>query len=252
MEGKGNYAGSVTKTFEILPIETEGGGSGTGSGETESGGSEIGSGETESGGSETEKDTSKPEIMEPNRNEPDQVSNLKVSKSTTKSITLKWDKVTGADGYTIYRWNSGTKKWEKLATTKKLTYTDKNRSAGKKYKYAVATYDKKDGKTYTSERKIIKAAAAPKSVKNLKVKKTTKTAVTLSWKKVTNATGYVVYRQDAGSKKWVKVGTTKKTSYTNKKLKKGKNYKYAVSAYISYDGKTYNSTKKTVKAKTKK
>ncbi len=278
LTAKGNYTGSVLKMFEILPAETEGSGNGTESGETEGSGtgnnetegsgtgsdetegSETGNGstdETEINGSETEKEDSKPEIngpeiSEPDRNKPDKVGKLRISNSTTKTITLKWNKVPGVDGYRIYRWNSSSKKWKKLATTKKLTYTDKNRISGTKYKYAVSAYDKKDGKTYTSEKEIIKAATEPASVKSLKVKKTTKKTVTLSWKNVKSATGYIVYRQNTGSKKWVKVGTTKKTSYTNKKLKAGKNYKYAVSAYISYDGKTYSGTKKTVKAKTKK
>ena len=40
---------------------------------------------------------------------------------TTTTITLKWNKVTGADGYRVYKYNSKTKKYEKLKDVTKNT-----------------------------------------------------------------------------------------------------------------------------------
>lgn len=62
-----------------------------------------------------------------------------------KSVTLKWNKTTGASGYEVYR-KSGSSGYSKLDTTTALSYTDKNVEPSTKYTYAVRAY-KKSGKT---------------------------------------------------------------------------------------------------------
>ena len=61
------------------------------------------------------------------------------------------------------------------------------------------------------------------------IKKSERT-VTLSWKKVGGASVYYVYRSTSKKGTYSYVGSTKKTSFKNSKLKKGKNYYYKVSA----------------------
>lgn len=82
--------------------------------------------------------------------------------------------------------------------------------------------------------------------KKVSVKKkytaTTK-SVTISWKKLSGATGYRVYRYDYSAKKWRKVKTSKKTSYKDTTLKPGTNYLYCVKGYKKRKGKTYWSKK---------
>lgn len=65
------------------------------------------------------------------------------------------------------------------------------------------------------------------------------TSIKLTWKKVSGATGYIIYGSKCGTKmKKIKTikGASKKT-YTQKKLKAGKFYKYIVVAYKVVDGK---------------
>ncbi len=65
------------------------------------------------------------------------------------------------------------------------------------------------------------------------------TSIKLTWKKVSGATGYIIYGSKCGTKmKKIKTikGASKKT-YTQKKLKAGKFYKYIVAAYKVVDGK---------------
>lgn len=62
-------------------------------------------------------------------------------------------------------------------------------------------------------------------------KKVTKNAVTLSWKKVKNASFYVVYGAKCGKNAYKKLTKTGKTTFTNKKLKKGTYYKYIITAF---------------------
>lgn len=65
--------------------------------------------------------------------------------------------------------------------------------------------------------------------------------VSITWKKVSDASGYIVYRKTSGSSKWVKIKTLKgagKIRYTDKavKSKNGKTYAYQVVTYKDAKG----------------
>ncbi|MGM9975279.1 MAG: GH25 family lysozyme, partial [Clostridiaceae bacterium] len=65
---------------------------------------------------------------------PDKVLDVKVEGSTTSSATINWRVMEGATGYVVYRYNSSTDKYTKIATVKgkgKTSYTDKGLSASK-------------------------------------------------------------------------------------------------------------------------
>ncbi len=95
---------------------------------------------------------------------------------------------------------------------------------------------------------VVKAPAAPKSFKAKNVKKK---SVKLTWKKVSGANGYVIYRSTKKNKGFKKIKTitkAKTVKYTNKKLKKGKTYYFKIRAYKTVNGKKvyskYTSVKK--------
>lgn len=76
--------------------------------------------------------------------------------SAKKGITFKWNKVTGASGYYVYR-KTGSGKYEKIATVKgntKVTYVDKTAKKGKTYTYTVKAYYKSYTSAYKSGLKI--------------------------------------------------------------------------------------------------
>ena len=87
----------------------------------------------------------------------------------------------------------------------------------------------------------------------LKAAKVKKNSIKLSWKKVKGADGYIIYGGKCG-KKMKYITTIKKTSaasYTAKKLKKGKYYKYVVVAYkTTASGGKVITTSKSVHAAT--
>ncbi len=67
---------------------------------------------------------------------------LKSVASDKSGITFKWSKVTGAEGYIVYR-KTGTGSWVKLATVKggtKVSYLDKSAKKGTTYTYTVRAY----------------------------------------------------------------------------------------------------------------
>lgn len=62
--------------------------------------------------------------------------------------------------------------------------------------------------------------------------------VSLTWDKVKGATGYQVYYSDNG-RKFTKLKTTTKTSFSTTKLEKDSSFQFKVRAYSRVNGKTY-------------
>lgn len=74
-----------------------------------------------------------------------------------KAIVCKWNKIAGANSYTVYARKRGASKWVKVKTTSKTSYTIK-KLKGKKidtkknnYEMRVTASAKVDGKKYTSD-----------------------------------------------------------------------------------------------------
>lgn len=75
---------------------------------------------------------------------------------------------------------------------------------------------------------------------HIKASKKSSTSIRLSWSKVTDSNGYIIYRKSPGKKKYKKIKTiskSSKTKWTNKKLKKNKTYRYKIKAYKKVNGK---------------
>lgn len=75
------------------------------------------------------------------------------------------------------------------------------------------------------------------------------TTATVSWKKVSGANDYYVYRSTSKNGTYSYIGHTKSTKFQNKKLKKGKTYYYKVSAVKIVNGIKQRSNLSTVKGK---
>lgn len=111
------------------------------------------------------------------------ILSARATKTTKNKITLKWKKVTGADGYIIYGNKCGTKnKYKKITTlnAKKTTYTQANRKKGTYYKYLVVAYKLVDGKKVTiAASKTVHAATTGGKYGNASAVKVNKTKVSL-------------------------------------------------------------------------
>ena len=179
------------------------------------------------------------------------VTGLKISASTAKSVKLSWKKIPEAKGYIIYQYNNSKKKWDTKATLTKNTaaYTLKGLTAGTNYRFAVKAYiQSKDGKQISSKSYAsVYTATAPNAV-NFKVTPGKKKA-TLKWSKVKGATGYTVYYKTNKQKSWKKLKSLKATRYTKTKLKSGTTYTFTVKAFKTYKGKTYTSSFRSKKVK---
>ncbi len=159
-------------------------------------------------------------------------SGLKATAATESSISLSWTRVSDADGYRIYRYNTSTKKWVGIKNTTALTYTDKNLTAGTLYSYGVRAIEVKDGKyVYGEASNLISTLTLPGQTKNLKVAEADNSSITLAWDKASGATGYELYYRNATTKKFTRFAVTSATKYTIKNLKAGSSFVFAVRAY---------------------
>lgn len=182
---------------------------------------------------------------------PGKVSGVKVTATTTNSITLKWNKVSGASGYRIYQYNKKTKKYVALGSVsaKTLKVTIKKLSPGTTYQFYVKAYKKQDGITaYGSYSSAVKVSTKLAKVTLSSLKSSKKTQATVKWKEVTGAAKYEV--QYSTSSKFItsKTATTGKTSSTTlKKLKSKKTYYVRVRGYKELSGKKVYSAWSSVK-----
>ena len=172
--------------------------------------------------------------------------------SSANAVKMSWNKVSGATGYRVYKYNTSTKKWQTVANTKNTYYTFSKLKSGTTYKFTVRAYRTEGGKTYLSPKYSTFTTSTNPATVNFKLSAGSKKA-TVKWSKVTGATGYKVYYKTSknGSWKCLKTANNKTTSYTKTGLTKGKTYYFTVKAYRTVGGKTYNGsyTTKNVKIK---
>lgn len=128
-----------------------------------------------------------------------------------KSNVITYDKVTGANGYEIYR--STTKKgtYKKIGTVKKgskVSFTDKKSDTGVKYYYKVKAYRNVNGKKVRSEfSKYVMGKAVLDKVAIKDAEAISATSVFVTWKKVKGATGYAIYRSTEKKGTYKKIAT---------------------------------------------
>lgn len=157
------------------------------------------------------------------------VSELSIYKVTYNSLSLKWNKVTGAMGYEIYVSDSETGIFEKLALVKRTTYVHKKLELGKVYYYKIRAV-RKDYVTAFSE--IVKGSPAYERLSGLKAVGTSTSTIKISWRRVLGLT-YVVerYNTEADAKNRTKMKKSIESdsaSVTDEDLRSGKTYYYMV------------------------
>ncbi len=172
------------------------------------------------------------------------VAGIKVT-AAASSLKVTWSKVSGATSYEVYYSKDG-KKWSKV-TVKTNSATISKLSANTTYYVMVKAYK---GKVLLAQSDNVKTATLLAAPTSLKTSRVTKNSLRLSWKKVSGAAGYEVYRN---GKKVATLKGGKTDTFNDKKLAKNTTYKYSVKAYKVVSGKNvYGASSSTISVKTKK
>ncbi len=179
-----------------------------------------------------------------------EITGVKTSKYTNKSITLSWTKNSVVSGYEIY--NSKNRRDVRITKPGTTKGTISKLKAGTAATFRVRAYVNKDGQYYYGPFTSIKTATAPDSTKISSIASSKAKQVAVKWKKVKGATQYEVYRSTKSKSGYKKIGTTKKTSYTDKKATGGKKYYYKIRVCKKIDKKNYYSSYSAVKSITAK
>ena len=168
--------------------------------------------------------------------------------TTTGKPKLSWNKVAGAEKYRLYRATSKNGKYTLIKTTmSSTTYTDTTAKAGKNYYYKVRALDT-DTDTYSKYSNIVnRCCDLAKPTVSIKLNSGDPK---VTWKKVSGATKYRIYRATSKNGTYKLIKTTTKTGYTDTTAKAGKTYYYKVKAIHSNSAanSAYSSVK-SIKAK---
>ena len=152
--------------------------------------------------------------------------------STSGKPMLTWNAVSGATSYKVYRATSQNGTYSLLGTVTATSYTNTGAKAGTTYYYKVKAVN----------------SAGESAFSNVVSGKTTVTTLTmghsassgkpqLTWKAVSGAASYKVYRATAKNGAYTVINTTKALTYTNVGAALGTTYYYKVEA-LNASGKS--------------
>ena len=147
---------------------------------------------------------------------------------------VTWTAVKNAETYSIWRKTSSTG-WKKLDTVEGTTYTDKTAESDQTYYYTIRCMNAgKNICTSDYNRTGTKVYyLAPSNISSLTL---TSNGIVVKWNKVAGAKSYRIYRKTTGG--YTRIGTVNNgntTSYTDTTAESGKTYTYAVKPYNGND-----------------
>lgn len=172
---------------------------------------------------------------------------------TTNAVRINWNKVSGADGYQVFRWNGSA--WKKVAVIRNgstTTYRNNGLKAGTTYKYKVKAYKKTGTTYYTGYAGTTKTAVTRPAQTVMQTPNKTSDAVRVKWNKVSGASGYEIYQLKSGTWKKIKTVGASVTNYRIDGLKADTAYHFRVKAYKSIGGKKFTGKSSQVDVRTNK
>lgn len=155
----------------------------------------------------------------------------------SSTLEIRWKPVDGAQKYEVYRSAYRGKGYKKIATVRGKEYKDRGLTEGKTYYYKIRPAYKTKGIVGHGSDSTIKSGRVLKSVRITEIYAKSSNKMFVAWDKVTGATEYQVYRSMTKDGKYTKIVNLTGDSYTDKKVKAGKQYYYRVRA-IKKTGKT--------------
>ncbi|MEH6939797.1 InlB B-repeat-containing protein [Bacillus sp. JJ664] len=163
-------------------------------------------------------------------------------------VKVSWNEVGEADGYEVYRSTALSGTYSNIASLKyssTLSYTNTNLTPNKNYYYKIRTYRIYNGKkVYSSFSNVVFSKPVLASITSSKVATAGYNKVKVTWGKVSEASGYEIYRSTSKTGTFSKITTLSgnSNSYINGSLTTGRTYYYKIKVYRNNNGtKVYSS-----------
>lgn len=160
---------------------------------------------------------------------PGLVTNMSVAVISDSQLDLSWKAVKGVGSYEIYRSSSSSsKEFKHIGTSTTTSFSDTDLDADTTYYYKLSAVngvgEGKQTKAFLGETKV------PGAVTGLRVKVISDNRLDLSWKAVSGAESYMIYRSKTTYGDFEFIGTSDTLSYSDKELRYSTKYYYKVSA----------------------
>lgn len=157
--------------------------------------------------------------------------NIRIENTAEDVITLSWDAVDGAKGYSIYKAFSSDGEFKEceLLKSRATSFSDKDLVPGNKYYYRIVTrakdemYDSEMSDTFYAPARL----PAPESIA---ASSCSDSSLRISWSRVEGAVRYIVYRSRSEGGLYTIVSKTDATELTDASVIIGETYYYKVIA----------------------
>ena len=158
-----------------------------------------------------------------------------IGNSSTGKPQLTWKAVSGAVKYEVYRSTRQNSGYSLLGTTTSTSYVNTGASTGTTYYYRVKAVNRNGMASGYSNIVSGKAKAAAPAAPSVTIGNSSTGKPRLTWKAVSGAVSYRIYRSESRGTGYSLLGTTSSTSYVNTGAAVGKTYYYRVKA-VNRDG----------------
>lgn len=163
-----------------------------------------------------------------------------IADRTSSSINVRWSKISGVTGYFVYKYNTSTGKYDRIARCigdESRSYNFTGLSPATTYKFGVRAYYEYNGVIMYSNRLEFSKCTKPRTFTSSFKYTPIGSYRCLHWQKLSNVSGYIIYKYDIAHNKYTrvkKISSYKTTSCILPALKSG--FGYRILAYKNVNG----------------
>lgn len=171
---------------------------------------------------------------------PDMPTQAAIADRTSSSINVRWSKISGVTGYFVYKYNTSTGKYDRIARCigdKSRSYNFTGLSPATTYKFGVRAYYEYNDVIMYSNRLEFSKCTKPRTFTSSFKYTPLGSYRCLHWQKLSNVSGYIIYKYDIAHNKYTrvkKISSYKTTSCILPALKSG--FGYRILAYKNVNG----------------
>lgn len=159
---------------------------------------------------------------------------MTVSGYNSTEVSLKWNVVSGAKGYRIYRATNYDSRYVLIATSSSTSYKNIKLIPGTTYWYYVKAYNSYGYSGDSAHVKVTIPRPVPASPTGLVSAGFTEKEINIKWNAVSGATSYKIFRASPSDTNYKEIATISGTAFKNIGLTPDTSYWYYVKAYNSY------------------